>query len=137
MSSRAQAAVRASRARETGELSAAWTVQALCSVWVHQRGRVNERIGVIDRALRALAGDRLDRELRAQAQRAAHMLAGSVGMFGFVDAGTAAGELELELARARSEQAPRLTALLERVRDGVRGPVVLCSEVAGESELDV
>lgn len=116
---------------------AAWTVDALRSVWEHQHDLVSERIGVIDRALRALASGRLDRELRTQALRAAHMLAGSLGMFGFVDAGTAAGELELELARARSEQTPGLTALLERVRDDVRGPVVLCSEVAGESELDV
>lgn len=132
MSLQAQAAARASTARETGELTAAWTVQALRSVWAHQRGRVNERIGVIDRALQALANDRLDRELRMQALRAAHMLTGSLGMFGFVDASTAAGQLELELERACADRVPRLLELLERVRNGVQGPVVLCSETAVE-----
>ncbi len=106
----------------------AWTIGVLRSVWEHQRGRVNDRIAVIERAIAALADDALDADLRRDAERAAHMLAGSVGMFGFVDASDAARSLELELAHPTPDRAPQLSALLLRVRDGVQGPVILFSD---------
>jgi HPt (histidine-containing phosphotransfer) domain-containing protein len=104
---------------------AAWTVEALRTVWEHQQGRVDERIETIERAVRALASDRLGAQLRRDAERAAHMLAGSLGMFGFVRASRAARNLELELACSTSEYAPVMSALLTSVRSGVRGPVGL------------
>jgi chemotaxis protein histidine kinase CheA len=107
---------------------ATWTVDALRSVWERQRERVDERIGVIEQALTALGEDRLQARLRADAERAAHMLAGSVGMFGFIDAGDAARELESELARATVDRTSELSALLLRLREGVRGPVTLCGD---------
>lgn len=107
---------------------AAWTVDALRSVWERQHDRVSERIGVVEQALRALSEDRLDDELRADAERAAHMLAGSVGMFGFLDASDAARELESDLAQATPDRTTALLALLGRLREGVRGPVTLCTE---------
>jgi HPt (histidine-containing phosphotransfer) domain-containing protein len=113
---------------EPSEESAAWTVEALRSVWERQQDRVGERIGVIERAVAALADDRLDTDLRREAERATHMLAGSVGMFGFIDASDAARELESKLADPTSDQAPELSMLLLRLRGGVRGPVGLCTE---------
>jgi HPt (histidine-containing phosphotransfer) domain-containing protein len=107
---------------------AAWTVEALHSVWERQRGRVGERIGAVERALVALAEDRLDDELRADAERAAHMLAGSVGMFGFLEASDAAHELESELPQATADRASELLALLGRLREGIQGPVTLCTD---------
>jgi HPt (histidine-containing phosphotransfer) domain-containing protein len=107
---------------------AAWTVDALRSVWERQHDRVSERIGVVEQALRALGEDRLDDELRADAERSAHMLAGSVGMFGFIDASDAARELESDLAQATPDRTTALLALLGRLREGVRGPVTLCTE---------
>ncbi len=107
---------------------AAWTVDALRSVWERQHDRVSERIGVVEQALRALREDRLDAELRDEAERAAHMLAGSVGMFGFIDASDAAHELESELLQATPDRITALLALLGRLREGVRGPVTLCTE---------
>lgn len=104
---------------------AAWTVDALRAVWEHQQERVNERIETIERALAALASDRLDDGLRRDAERAAHMLAGSLGMFGFVRASRAARSLELELACATPERASVMSALLASVRTGIAGPVGL------------
>jgi len=85
---------------------------------------------LIERALAALASGCLDPDLRRKAERAAHMLAGSVGMFGFVSASDAAHDLESGLTHAAPDRAPELSALLLAVREGVRGPVVLCSEAS-------
>jgi len=108
---------------------AAWTVAALRTVWEHQQDRVSDRIDVIEHAIAALADDRLDTDLRADAERAAHMLAGSLGMFGFIGACGAAHELEAELAHPTPERTAALPALLLRLRSGVRGPVRLCPEM--------
>jgi HPt (histidine-containing phosphotransfer) domain-containing protein len=118
-----------------GDETGAWTADALRSVWKHQQNRVDERIGVIERAIAALASDSLDADLRRDAERAAHMLAGSVGMFGFLDASDAAHILESELAHPTLDRAPTLFALLARVRSGVRGPVVLCTEASVQEEV--
>jgi chemotaxis protein histidine kinase CheA len=106
----------------------AWTVDALRSIWERQHNRVSERIGVVEQAVTALGEDRLDTELRGDAERAAHMLAGSVGMFGFLDASDAAHELESELPQATADRTSELLALLRRLRQGVQGPVTLCTE---------
>jgi len=105
---------------------AAWTVDALRLVWRHQQHRVNERIGLIERAVAELAEDRLGWDLRSEAERAAHMLAGSLGMFGFISAADASRRLERELAHPTIDRAPALSGLLARLRAGVQGPVVLC-----------
>jgi HPt (histidine-containing phosphotransfer) domain-containing protein len=95
-------------------------------VWEHQQDRVSDRIGTIERAVAELADDRLDPDLRGEAERAAHMLAGSLGMFGFIAAADAARRLERELAQPTIDRAPALSGLLARLRAGVQGPVVLC-----------
>jgi HPt (histidine-containing phosphotransfer) domain-containing protein len=106
----------------------AWTVEALRSVWERQRERVGERIVLVEQAVTALGEDHLDAEFRGDAERAAHMLAGSVGMFGFIDASDAARELESELVQAMPDRTMVMLALLGRLREGVRGPVSLCTE---------
>ena len=55
------------------------------------------------------------------------MLAGSLGMFGFLDASSAARALEAELEQPRVERAPQLSVLLLKVRDGIEAPVSLCT----------
>jgi Hpt domain len=116
----------ATRTRESGEECVAWTVDALRSIWGRQQSRVNYRIDVIEHAVAELASGRLDADLRRDAESAAHMLAGSVGMFGFIRASRAARDLELQLAHPTPDRAPALSALLLSVRSGVEGPVVLC-----------
>jgi HPt (histidine-containing phosphotransfer) domain-containing protein len=114
---------------QPAQTEAAWTADALRSVWERQQGRVHARIALIERAVTALAEGRLDTDLGADAERAAHMLAGSLGMFGYVDACGAAHELEAELAHPTPDRAAALPGLLSRLRRGVQGPVSLCSEV--------
>lgn len=114
--------------KEPGDEGSAWTVEALRSVWERQQNRVGERIDTIEQAVAALADSHLDTDLRHDAERAAHMLAGSVGMFGFIDASEAAHELESKLTHPTSDQAPELSALLLRLRVGVQGPVGLCTD---------
>lgn len=118
--------------KEPSEESAAWTVEALRSVWERQQDRVGERIDMIEQAVAALADGHLDFDLRREAERAAHMLAGSVGMFGFIRASGAAHELESKLIDPTLDQAPELSALLLRLRVGVQGPVGLCTESAAD-----
>lgn len=111
-------------AHATGHVDACWTLEALRAVWEHQRDRVHDRIDVVDHAVAALTNDDdLDASTRREAERAAHMLAGSLGMFGFIDASDAARSLEVELAHPTPGRARELSALVRRMRDGVRGPV--------------
>src|ERR1700691_3333697 len=116
---------RMTRTVESNQEVVAWTLDALRSVWVHQQDRVNERIDAIERAIVALSEDRPNTDLKRDAERAAHMLAGSLGMFGFIDASEAARELEHELPHATPDRAAALAALLQRLRSGVRGPVAM------------
>jgi HPt (histidine-containing phosphotransfer) domain-containing protein len=108
------------------ERAAPWTAAELRSVWERQQDLVHERIALIERAIAALADGRLDGALARDAERAAHTLAGSVGMFGFVRAAQAALELELELARPNADHAPALLMLVAQVRAGIPVPVVSC-----------
>jgi HPt (histidine-containing phosphotransfer) domain-containing protein len=122
---------------EEAERAAAWTLEALRTVWTHQRARIGARLDLIERALAALSSDDLDTPLRRDAERAAHMLAGSLGMFGFTDAAAAARELEQGLPDAGRERYSALSTLLSRLRDGLRGPVALppdAVEQAGHGE---
>ena len=122
-------ATRSADAPQPAQTQAAWTADALRSVWTRQQGRIHARIALIERAVTALAEDRLDAALRADAERAAHMLAGSLGMFGFSGAADAAHELEAELAHPTPNRTAALPALLLRLRSGVQGPVSLRSEM--------
>jgi HPt (histidine-containing phosphotransfer) domain-containing protein len=125
-----QAPTAMTRDRQPSQAEMAWTVDALRVVWERQQERVDCRIELVERAVAALAENRLDDNLRADAGRAAHMLAGSLGMFGFIDASDAARELESELTRPAPERAHISSALLRRLRGGIQGPVALCTDEA-------
>jgi HPt (histidine-containing phosphotransfer) domain-containing protein len=75
-----------------------------------------ERLSLIERAIVALGGAQLDESLRLEAREAAHMLSGSLGLFGFAHESETAYELQLELEYAEPARAPALSALLEVVR---------------------
>ncbi len=117
-----------SRVTRSEESGVGWGVDALRAVWARQQWQVGERIGVLEVALAALAGGRLDADLRCEAERAAHTLAGSLGMFGFTSAADAARKLEQELAAPEPRSAPGLSELLEQLRAGVDGPVRVCED---------
>lgn len=111
----------------------AWTIDALRAVWARQQDRVQARLDALERAIAALAEDRLDPGLRDEAERAAHMLAGSVGMFGFLGASSVAHELERAITGSDAGRAPRLSRLLQDMREDLRGPVALRSHDARQT----
>lgn len=86
------------------------------------RSRNLERVEVVAKAVEALAQGRLEENERAQAEQAAHSLAGSAGTFGFHEVTEPARDLEQLLggdptvageptARARSSLAALREAL--------------------------
>jgi HPt (histidine-containing phosphotransfer) domain-containing protein len=108
---------------DSAYLDAAWSRDVLRIVWERRRDLVQARIETLKRAVVALEEGRVDPKLMREAERVAHMLAGSVGMFGFVAASKAAHELEVELTHPAPGRAPALSALLESLRSDLQSPV--------------
>ena len=69
-------------------------VDVMAGLWEQFRGTIMGRVAVVERAGLALRKGGLDRELRLDAEREAHKLAGSVGMFGFHDGTAVARKIE-------------------------------------------
>ena len=91
--------------------------ELLRAVWVRQRGRVLERVAVIEAAV----GDGTpDAQARETARVEAHKLAGSVGTFGYWQASALARDIELALEdRARRPGSlPERAAALRRALEG-------------------
>jgi len=90
---------------------------ALREIWTRHREGVVGRVAVLERAVTALIDGHLDDELRHEAERAAHTLAGSLGTFGFMRASERARELELAF-EARDALGPgQVPTLSELVLD--------------------
>jgi chemotaxis protein histidine kinase CheA len=94
-------------------------LELLRSVWQQRRGLVRNRVDTVAAAVRALEAGSLTPRVRDEAQRAAHMLAGSLGMFGRLPASRAARDLEHELERPTPRRVPVLMAQLSRLRQAV------------------
>ncbi len=88
----------------------------LGAIWARNRAVVLARLDAIDRA----AAGEVDQETRAEAVRAAHQLAGTVGTFGFARATEVARELESRLA-APGKVAPELRTLAQGLRQELLG----------------
>jgi diguanylate cyclase (GGDEF)-like protein len=94
---------------------------ALPALWEQHRARVLEQVDLIARAITMLGASQLDEGLRREARRSAHMLSGSIGMFGFTRASDAAHQLELELATATPTRVPTMSTLIAIVRRELEG----------------
>jgi CheY-like chemotaxis protein/HPt (histidine-containing phosphotransfer) domain-containing protein len=64
------------------------------AIWEKSREEIDRRIGTLEAALAAMRALALGDELRAHAERDAHKLAGSLGMFGFPTGSDLAREVE-------------------------------------------
>jgi HPt (histidine-containing phosphotransfer) domain-containing protein len=89
-------------------------------VWERHRDGLFESIEVIERTIATLGTNAFD-ELREEARRSAHMLSGSLGVFGFGQASEAAHELQLQLSQTPHAVVPgsALAGLVAIVRDGL------------------
>jgi HPt (histidine-containing phosphotransfer) domain-containing protein len=88
-------------------------------VWAQHRASILANVTLIERAIAAVGTAQLDDQLRNEAQRSAHMLCGSLSMFGFTRASEAARELEQEFTQATQARASTLSTLLAIVRRGL------------------
>jgi diguanylate cyclase (GGDEF)-like protein len=103
---------------------------AVQAVFEKTRGDLARRVETLEETVAAMREGKLDESLRARAERDAHKLAGSLGMFGFPRGSELARELEQALdvpdGPAPSE-APRLAELVLALRseldDAPAGPV--------------
>ena len=85
-------------------------------VWHQHCAEVLDQVSLIERAVAALSIGTLDEQLRGEAERFAHMLAGSVGTFGFTRASEAVRDLERELVKAEPLRVPTMSTLVAIVR---------------------
>ena len=84
---------------------------AVESVWERSREQTAGRVRTLDEAIGAMLDHSLNEDLRARAERDAHKLAGSLGMFGFPRGSEIARELEQALAAPAPAQAFHLAEL--------------------------
>jgi diguanylate cyclase (GGDEF)-like protein len=110
--------------QDRGVCTPIWPENALHAIWEDHRAGVFEHVNLIERAVTALTAAQLDEQLRGEAQRAAHTLAGSVGTFGFTGASEAAGRLEQELADPAPARARAMSTLIAAVRHELESEVV-------------
>jgi diguanylate cyclase (GGDEF)-like protein len=90
---------------------------AVQAVLDEHRGVLDERVATVEAAVTAMVSAGLDEDLRARAERDAHKLAGSLGMFGLPRGSELAAELERSLGVAGGPDAAELPRLAELVLD--------------------
>ena len=97
------------------------TKEALAAVWQKFKRMHSERITILEQANCAWQKHALSGELLQQAQRAAHKLAGSLGIFGFPEGSRIALEME-ELLKIQSEEnrARQFSELLAALKDSLK-----------------
>lgn len=76
------------------------TASLLATVWQRNRGLVEARLSLLDRAASAAEGGTLTDDLRQEACGEAHKLAGSLGMFGYDEGTRIAREIEVLLGES-------------------------------------
>lgn len=91
----------------------------LIGIWEQVKAVVDQRVSVLEQALALLCQNQLSDELRQQAEREAHTLAGSLGMFGADTGSRLAQEIEPLFEQAQSlsyRQIERLSQLVTTLR---------------------
>ena len=92
---------------------------AVEAVWARTRDQTITRIATVEAAVTAMLDGSLDEEQRAAAEREAHKLAGSLGMFGFPRGTELARDLEQGLAPGSTTAPPALAELVLALSDEV------------------
>lgn len=111
---------------------------AMSALWARSRGTILGRVKVIEDAALALLNGNLTAELRSEAEREAHKLAGAVGTFGYWDASALARDAELLFSGEEPIEAAsilRLSNLAVQLRRHLEGdPGSLTQERPSEPE---
>ncbi|MEO1372776.1 MAG: response regulator [Cyanobacteria bacterium J06635_10] len=70
------------------------TKEALTQTWERLKIKSIQRVAILEQAVSGVLGNTLEEELRVKAQKAAHKLAGALGIFGFSKGSHLAKEIE-------------------------------------------
>jgi diguanylate cyclase (GGDEF)-like protein len=91
-------------------------------VWQEAKHSLNQRVAAIEQATTLLLQDHLSQEQRQEAEREAHRLAGSLGMFGSEAGSRLAQAIESLLAAdlAQNQDQMQLSQLVARLRQAVQ-----------------
>jgi diguanylate cyclase (GGDEF)-like protein len=90
---------------------------AIAALWARQRDEMLNRVELVEHAVVALLEGELREDQRAEAERAAHKIAGAAGSFGFAAASEQARAIELQLRSGVSlEDGQRLAELVLEIR---------------------
>ena len=97
------------------------TEQALAGVWHRYEATHNERMAILERANQAWQAGILEGQLLQQAQKAAHKLAGGLGVFGFSQGSHLAQEME-QLLKIESDKnrSQRFCELLTALKSSLK-----------------
>lgn len=117
------------------------TMAAVAAIWERSKETVCGRVAVLEQAAMSLLEGALGDELRRQAERDAHKLAGSLGTFGFAQGSQLAKEVELllqgdtPLEGAQILQLSELVlAVRQEIEQGVLQPPAPPQPVARETQ---
>lgn len=104
---------------ESLPLPAASPQTVLATLWQRGLPRLRRRLEQLDRAASAALSGALSEDLRSQATVTAHNLAGSLGMFGYVEATGTARTIELLLEAPGETDPMELRILTERLHQAL------------------
>lgn len=88
----------------------------LASLWKDSIPVIEQRLALLDDAIAAARSGTLTAEQNSDAAGEAHKLAGSLGMFGYTEAGSLAREIEVLFEGSPAPDGAALEALAERLR---------------------
>jgi HPt (histidine-containing phosphotransfer) domain-containing protein len=92
------------------------TASLLAAIWQRNRALVEERLDLLERAATSAVAGGLIEAQRQEAGGVAHKMAGSLGMYGYVEGTSIARQIELMLLGDGAPDAVRLSALVAELR---------------------
>jgi len=100
------------------------TAEKIADIWLQNRDSFRKRIDLLDRAAEELSDTRtLGPELRAEVTAISHKLAGSLGMFGYLEATEIARKIELDLENPGLPQPERLRRDVDALKASLATPL--------------
>ncbi|QNI38296.1 Hpt domain-containing protein [Edaphobacter albus] len=88
----------------------------LQEIWQRHLPSTRARLDLLEDAIRTMLNGNLAEAMRAEAQSAAHKLSGNLGMFGYIEAGEAASEIEHIFKQPTPEKLPHLVSFMQQLR---------------------
>lgn len=102
----------------------------LTALWERFKGKYRDRITTLEQAVTALQKGKLTEDLKQQALREAHTLAGSLGSFGLSEASQLSREIEQALqasSRLNAAQEKHLSQIIKSLGDSLESTPVLAT----------